>query len=65
MPARKTHEEIKAAKAKGCPIAWLQCREIEKVGSFAAWEAADIARIASSRPAGAAWAKREAARMAG
>lgn len=63
MTARQTYEEIKAAKAKGCPIAWMKCKEIERAGSFAAWESADRARIEADRPAAQAWAKAQARRL--
>lgn len=63
MAARQTYDEIKAAKAKGCPIAWMKCKEIERAGDFAAWERADIARIEAARPAARAWAKATAKRL--
>ena len=56
---RKTHEEMKADPARF----FIQLKEIEKAGSFDAWEKADIARIKKNRPAAQKWAKETAARI--
>lgn len=57
---RKTYKEMKAQPSKF----FVQLKEIARhPEGFEGWERDDIARIEKNRPAAAAWAKAEAARI--